>query len=153
MRRPPLTYAALSALIDRARASLNELGVGRGDRVAIVLPNGPEMATAFLCVASAAASAPLNPAYRQDEFEFYLEDLNAKALIVEAGSELPALRAAEKLGVALITLTPDRKQARGRSGCPARRRTQRPDPVPPKRATWRSSCTPRAPPRGRKSCR
>ena len=81
---PPLTYARLRALIDSAVASLNRLGVGRGDRVGIVLPNGPEMATAFLAVASAATSAPLNPAYRQDEFEFYLSDLNAKALIVES---------------------------------------------------------------------
>ena len=103
---PPLSYAALRALIDRTQHSLNELGIGRGDRVAIVLPNGAEMAAAFLCVASAAA-APLNPAYRQDEFEFYLEDLRAKALIVEAGSESPVLRAAEKLGVAVIALTPE----------------------------------------------
>ena len=103
----PLTYAALRALIDRAGRALNELGVGRGDRVGIVLPNGPEMATAFLSVASAATSAPLNPSYRQDEFEFYLEDLNAKALMVEAGSSSPALRAAEKLGVKLITVTPE----------------------------------------------
>src|SRR5271163_3192004 len=103
---PPLSYAALRALIDRARGSLNDLGIGRGDRVAIVLPNGPEMAAAFLCVASAATSAPLNPAYRPDEFEFYLDDLKAKALIVEAGSESPALRAAEKLGVAVIALAP-----------------------------------------------
>jgi acyl-CoA synthetase (AMP-forming)/AMP-acid ligase II len=71
------------------------------------------MAAAFLCVASAAASAPLNPAYRQDEFEFYLEDLKAKALIVEAGSESPALRAAEKLGVALITLKPEPEAGAG----------------------------------------
>jgi len=71
---PPLSYAALRALIDRARGSLNDLGIGRGDRVAIVLPNGPEMATAFLCVASAATSAPLNPAYKQDEFAFYTWD-------------------------------------------------------------------------------
>jgi acyl-CoA synthetase (AMP-forming)/AMP-acid ligase II len=110
---PPLTYAALRTLLDRTQRSLNELGIGRGDRVAIVLPNGPEMAAAFLCVASAAASAPLNPAYRQDEFEFYLEDLKAKALIVEAGSESPALRAAEKLGVALITLTPEPQAGAG----------------------------------------
>ena len=110
---PPLTYGALRALIDRAVRALNDLAVGRGDRVAIVLPNGPEMATAFLSVASAAASAPLNPAYRQDEFEFYLEDLKAKALIVEAGSESPALRAAEKLGVALITLTPEPQAGAG----------------------------------------
>ena len=71
------------------------------------------MATAFLSVASAAASAPLNPAYRQDEFEFYLEDLKAKALIVEAGSESPALRAAEKLGVKLIALTPEPQAGAG----------------------------------------
>ena len=110
---PPLTYAALRALIDSAVASLNRLGVGRGDRVGIVLPNGPEMATAFLSVAAAATSAPLNPAYRQDEFEFYLSDLNAKALIVETGSGSPALGAAEKLGVALITLTPEPEAGAG----------------------------------------
>jgi acyl-CoA synthetase (AMP-forming)/AMP-acid ligase II len=109
----PLSYGALRALIDRTVQSLNDLGVGRGDRVAIVLPNGAEMATAFLCVASAAASAPLNPAYRQDEFEFYLEDLKAKALIVDEGSESPALRAAEKLGVKLITLTPEPQAGAG----------------------------------------
>ena len=81
---PPLTYAGLRALIERTTATLNDLGIGLGDRVAIVLPNGSEMATAFLCVASAATSAPLNPAYKQDEFEFYLEDLKAKALIAES---------------------------------------------------------------------
>ncbi len=110
---PPLTYAALRALVDRAGAKLNDLGVGRGDRVAIVLPNGPDMAAAFLCVASAAAAAPLNPAYRQDEFEFYLGDLKAKALIVEAGSESAALHAAGKLGVALITLMPEPEAGAG----------------------------------------
>ena len=122
---PPLTYAGLRALIERTRATLNDLGIGLGDRVAIVLPNGPEMATAFLCVASAATSAPLNPAYKQDEFEFYLEDLKAKALIVEAGSDSPAIRAAEKLGVALLTLTPEPQVAAGAfelSGLSARRR-------------------------------
>jgi len=110
---PPLTYAALRALIDRSVRSLNALGIGRGDRVGIVLPNGPEMATAFLSVASAAASAPLNPAYKQDEIEFYLEDLKAKALIVEPGAETPALRAAQKLGVAVIALTPEPEAGAG----------------------------------------
>ena len=110
---PPLTYAGLRALIERTCATLNDLGIGLGDRVAIVLPNGPEMATAFLSVASAATSAPLNPAYKQDEFEFYLEDIKAKALIVEAGSDSPAIRAAEKLGVALLTLIPEPQVAAG----------------------------------------
>ena len=130
---PPLTYGGLRALIERVTATLNDLGIGLDDRVAIVLPNGPEMATAFLCVASAATAAPLNPAYRQDEFEFYLEDLRAKALIVEEGSELPARRAAEKLGVALLTLIPERQIGAGAfelSGSPLGAAI-RPGPVKP----------------------
>ena len=67
-----LTYRELVALARRAVETLNSLGIGRGDRVAIVLPNGPEMASSFVCVAAGAATAPLNPAYRTDELEFYL---------------------------------------------------------------------------------
>ena len=110
---PPINYAALRALVDRVMVSLNGLGVGRGDRVAIVLPNGPEMATAFLAVASSATAAPLNPGYRQEEFEFYMSDLAAKALIVETGSTSPAIAAAEKLGIALLILTPDPQAGAG----------------------------------------
>ena len=51
----------------------------------MVLPNGPEAASAFISVACAATCAPLNPGYRQEELEFYLEDLNAKALIAYGG--------------------------------------------------------------------
>ena len=81
----PLSYDGLRGLVAKTIAALNGFGVGRGDRVAIVLPNGPEMATAFIAIVSGAVSAPLNPAYRADEFEFYMSDLGAKALVVEAG--------------------------------------------------------------------
>ena len=64
------------------------------------------MATAFVAIASAATSAPLNPSYRADEFEFYMDDLKAKALVVEAGSASPAIEAAGRLGIAILTLTP-----------------------------------------------
>jgi oxalate---CoA ligase len=104
--RSPLSHADLCAEVDVAIAALNALGVGRGDRVAIVLPNGPEMAAAFIAVASGATAAPLNPAYRSDEFEFYLTDLRAKALIVERGSGSPALTVAEKLGLLVLDLVP-----------------------------------------------
>ena len=57
----PLTYRGLRALVETTIASLNGFGVGRNDRVAIVLPNGPDMATAFIGVASGATAAPLNP--------------------------------------------------------------------------------------------
>jgi len=70
--------------------TLNANGVGRDDRVAIVIQNGPELAVTFLGVAAGATSAPLNPAYRADEFRFYLSDLDVKALIVQQDSDSPA---------------------------------------------------------------
>ncbi len=94
----------MHALIVRTMQSLNAMGIGRGDRVGIVLPNCPEMATAFVAVASTCTAAPLNMAYRADEFEFYLSDLKAKALIVASGSETPARAVAAKLGIAIIEL-------------------------------------------------
>ncbi len=102
--RPPLTYAGLRALVADSVASLRRLGIGRNDRVAIVLPNGPEMATAFVAVAAGATTAPLNPAYRAEEYRFYLEDLNAKALLVMAGSDTPAIEVAQSLGVPVYEL-------------------------------------------------
>jgi acyl-CoA synthetase (AMP-forming)/AMP-acid ligase II len=105
--RQPLTHGGLRALIERTVATLNGLGVGRNDRVAIVVPNGPEMAACFLAVAAGTASAPLNPAYRGEEFEFYLGDLNARLLIVMRGVDTPARAAAQKLGVRIAELVPD----------------------------------------------
>ena len=105
--RKPLSHGELRALIKRSVASLNALGAGRNDRVAIVLPNGPEMAACFLAVASGTASAPLNPAYREEEFEFYIGDLNAKLLIAMRGVDTPARAAAKKLGVPIVELVPD----------------------------------------------
>ncbi len=102
--RPALNHGGLRALMQRTLGSLNALGIGRNDRVAIVLANGPEMATCFITAACGVTTAPLNPAYRADEFEFYLSDLNAKALIVEHDSTSPAVEIASKLGVRLLDL-------------------------------------------------
>src|SRR5262245_5638589 len=76
--RAPLTYARLYMHMDDVVMTLHAMGVGSNDRVAIVVPQGPEMATAFIAVAAGATSAPLNPACRADEFDFYLSALNAK---------------------------------------------------------------------------
>src|SRR4051794_6771636 len=75
----PLTYRGLRDLAARTVEDLNAIGIGRGDRVAFVLGNGPELATAFVCIAAGAAAAPLNTGYRAEEFEFYLGDLRPKA--------------------------------------------------------------------------
>ena len=111
--RAPLTYGGLRDQVGRTGDALMQAGIGRGDRVAIVLPNGPEMATAFLAAAAHATAAPLNPAYRVDEFAFYLEDLRAKALILEAGAESPAIEAAKRVGVPIVALTPDVRAGAG----------------------------------------
>jgi oxalate---CoA ligase len=102
--RPALSYADLRALVARTLAGLNVLGIGRNDRLAIVLANGPEMATCFISAACGVATAPLNPSYRADEFEFYLSDLHAKALVVEHDSQSPAIAVAQKLGVRILDL-------------------------------------------------
>jgi acyl-CoA synthetase (AMP-forming)/AMP-acid ligase II len=102
--RAPLDYRQLRAQIAATAQALNRFGIERGDRVAIVLNNGAEMATAFLSVASAATAAPLNPAYRTDEFQFYLSDLKARMLIVEEGSESAAIAVARDLDIAVSEL-------------------------------------------------
>ena len=104
--RAALAYGELCQLLEQTQRDLNGWGIGRGDRVAMVLPNGPEMAAAFVSVASAATAAPLNPGYRSDEFEFYMTDLRAKALLVEQGSSSVAVAVAERLGLTLIELIP-----------------------------------------------
>ncbi len=106
----PLIYRALRELATQTVAALNAKGIGNNDRVAIVLENGPEMAAAFLCVAAGATAAPLNPAYRTDEFEFYLSDLKAKVLLIERDKSSPAVEVANKLGVPIVRLaaTPDK---------------------------------------------
>ena len=105
--RRPLTYSRLYGQVVNIVDALNSLGIGRNDRVAIVLPNGPEMAAAFVAIGSGATTAPLNPAYRAEEFRFYLNDLSAKALVVEQGSDSPAVAVAGELGVPVVELIAD----------------------------------------------
>ena len=102
--RDPLTYARLRDLATITVSTLNGFGIGRNDRVAIVLPNGPEMATAFVSIACGATTAPLNPAYKLDEFNFYLSDLDARALVVEKGSESAAVEAARQRNIRILYL-------------------------------------------------
>ena len=79
----------------------------------MVLPNGPEMAIAFLAIAASATAAPLNPAYQAAEFDFYLEDLKPRVLIIEAGSNSPACQIALNRGIKLVFLTPNQYSKAG----------------------------------------
>ena len=105
--KPPLTYRQLAEHLRASALQLNRLGFRRGDRVAVVLPNGPEMAAAYLAVSAVCTCAPLNPAYSASEFEFYLTDLRARGLILPAGEDSPARAVAAKLGVSILDLEAD----------------------------------------------
>jgi acyl-CoA synthetase (AMP-forming)/AMP-acid ligase II len=102
--RNSMSYGELRRLSSDVEAALRSFGIGHRDRVAIVLPNGPEMAVSFVTIAQAATTAPLNPAYREEEYDFYLSDLNAKALVVIEGYDGPALASAKKAGMAVVWL-------------------------------------------------
>jgi len=99
INKSPLTYKDLKKLINNIARQLSANGISNKDRAAIVLPNGPCMATSFLAISSYMSSAPLNPNYKLEEFEFYLRDLKPKLLIVEQNSKNPALAAAHKLKI------------------------------------------------------
>lgn len=91
---PSITYDGLKRQIESLVQQLNNLGLGRGDRIAMALPNGIELIASFLAAGQAGTAAPLNPGYKYDEFKFYLEDTRAKALILPPGELEEARRAA-----------------------------------------------------------
>lgn len=101
-----LTWRQLKGQVERTKAMLRQRGLGSDRRIALVLPNGPELAVAFLTVAACVGCAPLNPLYSVDEFVFYLTDLAAAALIV-SGEAPAAIEAANRLAIPVLQLEPD----------------------------------------------
>jgi acyl-CoA synthetase (AMP-forming)/AMP-acid ligase II/thioesterase domain-containing protein/acyl carrier protein len=104
--REPLTYGRLAQQVRETAEQLRSLGVDRYDRIALVYPNGPELAAGFLGIASAAVCAPLNHTYRAAEFDFYLSDLDAKAVVLPAGVDSPLRLLAERRGIRLLEVIP-----------------------------------------------
>lgn len=111
--RPPLTYGHLRRFVDDTVQALHAMGLGRHNRVALVLPNGPEMAMACLAVASGATCMPLNPSYTAGELNFYLGKLRAQALIIPADMHSPARAVAQARGLQIIELQPKREAEAG----------------------------------------
>jgi acyl-CoA synthetase (AMP-forming)/AMP-acid ligase II/acyl carrier protein len=105
LERTSLTYRGLEELTRRVASQLSEIGLGRGDRVAIVLPNGPETATSFLAVTRLAIAAPLNPGLTRSELAFYLDDLDARAVIVAEDDTTDGSDAARELGIVRVPVS------------------------------------------------
>jgi acyl-CoA synthetase (AMP-forming)/AMP-acid ligase II len=102
-----LTYGELREQVDAAADYLAQLGMGRDDRVALVLPNSVEAIVMFLAASIAGTAAPLNAAYKEDEFRFYLQDTGARVLVVPPGQG-EAARRAMPAGMSLVEVHMDR---------------------------------------------
>ena len=96
---PPLLYKDLKSFANKIASQLAGNGISNKDRAAIVLPNGPFMASSFLTLSSYMSAAPLNPSYKTNEYEFYLKDLNPKIVIVEPNSSNEVVGVAKNLNI------------------------------------------------------
>jgi acyl-CoA synthetase (AMP-forming)/AMP-acid ligase II/thioesterase domain-containing protein/acyl carrier protein len=104
--REALAYRHLLEQTRTVSAALNDLGAGRGARIATLLPSGPETAVLSLAVMSHAALAPLNPDLTPTELERDLGCLGARALVVPWNLDSPALGVAQRLGLSVVRLRP-----------------------------------------------
>jgi len=102
-----LNFRQLADQMQSISFQIRRIGILSGDRVAVVLPNGPEMATAFLAISSVCTCAPLNPAYPVEEYNFSMADLHVRALVAMPGIAHPACKAAMELGIPILRIHPD----------------------------------------------
>ena len=106
--RRGITHGDLRTQTKALGRQVRAAGIGPDDRLALVLPNGPAMAAAFVGLSPWCATAPLNPASKPDEFAFYLEDLDARALIVADGMDSVATEVARSRGIRVLRLRESR---------------------------------------------
>jgi long-chain acyl-CoA synthetase len=77
-----LTYQQIKELSDRFAASLRSLGVRKGDRVVLLLPNSPQFLLAYYgLLKSGAVIVPLNPLSTERELEFHFTDSGAEVAV------------------------------------------------------------------------
>ena len=78
-----LSYAQLSSLANRFAAALQRLGVKKGDRVALALPNIPQYPIAFYgALRAGAVVVPTNPLYTAHEMQHQMADARARVLVM-----------------------------------------------------------------------
>lgn len=106
--RAPLTYGAYGRQVEYTGTTLRSLGLGRGHRIATVLPTGAEAAVCYAAVCSHATAAPLNPAYTAEEFCAYFSNLSVDAVIMMRGDGTAARAAVARLDIPAIDLVPER---------------------------------------------
>lgn len=97
-----LTYAALASRARALAAGLQRLDVSRGARVAVCLPNSPELIISFYGAWLAGATVvSLNPTVKESELRQQLSDASPALLIAAAGSAAVASPVATEIGIPL----------------------------------------------------
>lgn len=97
-----MTYGGLSRAVAVTRGRLHANGVGKGQSVAILMPQGTELALAFLSVASTCTAAPLNPTASASDITHWLEDLVPAAVMVSEGTSSMHLAAIAAMDIPII---------------------------------------------------
>src|SRR3954470_19718344 len=98
-----LSYAEAADRVETLGGRLAAAGLQRGDRVAVTLPNSPDFVQLLLAITLlGAAAAPLNPAYTEPEYTFYLEDVAPRLLLMPAGMPPAATAAAAATGTPVL---------------------------------------------------
>jgi long-chain acyl-CoA synthetase len=116
-----LSFAELHTAASALAARLQALGVERGDRVAILLPNGAEAAIAIYgTLRTGAAFVPLNPTIKADKLAYVLRDCEATAVITDDALAPLAHAASSQAPTVRHTLRAEEAaDARGTRSCPA----------------------------------
>lgn len=97
-----LTYRGLQARVREIIGGLRSLGVSRGDRVALVMGNGPECAIATIALAAGAVCVPLNPNFTATELYRYFVEAQVTALLTTADTHSASRGVAHELGLPVL---------------------------------------------------
>lgn len=99
-----ISFLTLNLHVQRLRSQLAGCGIGPGARVALVLPTGAALGVMFLACAGVATTVPLNPAYTEQEFDFYLADAGVRLLVLPEGTSSPAEAVARARDIPVVRL-------------------------------------------------
>ena len=108
----PLSYRELRNQVLRVIKTLNAMGFGRNDRIAVITPGGPETAVLGIAIMAGFTHTPINPQYKDPEFQDILSRLKVRAVIVQKDHETAARGAALSLGIPVIEITPSARKSR-----------------------------------------
>ena len=107
LEKTPLTHRRLRKFIGQ-EFDLGKFGLSKGSRVAVLLPNGPELAVAMLAVVSQWCAAPINPTNTWQEIQAELQKTRARAVIILAGASgnEAVLQACKDMSIGIIVISP-----------------------------------------------